>query len=200
MEGIVKRWLDRGYGFISVEGNDDDVFVHHSGLEETYELREGQNVEFDLEDSPKGPRAVHVKIVELVGRKVDDENQINEFMNKQPSVDRLELYYLREGESGFLVIKNNFFTTAYSNTIRNIGAYQNKIPDDYVITAENDYGVLSFAHERLAEGSEKDMQEIINIHKNLIEKYSGKEKCLGKNVLDSYESAFKTRKQLILEL
>jgi CspA family cold shock protein len=64
LEGIVKRWLDRGYGFIGVEGNDEDVFVHHSGLNGAFELREGQNVEFDLEDSPKGPRAVNVKIVE----------------------------------------------------------------------------------------------------------------------------------------
>ena len=64
MEGIVKRWLDRGYGFIGVEGNDKDVFVHHSGLDGAYELHEGQNVEFTLEDSPKGPRAVNVKIME----------------------------------------------------------------------------------------------------------------------------------------
>jgi len=48
LEGTVKRWLDRGYGFIGV----DD------------ELREGQKVEFDLEDSPKGPRAVNVKVIE----------------------------------------------------------------------------------------------------------------------------------------
>jgi len=64
LEGVVKRWLDRGYGFIGVEGEDDDVFVHQSALEGAYELREGQKVEFDIEDSPKGPRAVNVKIVE----------------------------------------------------------------------------------------------------------------------------------------
>jgi len=64
LEGVVKRWLDRGYGFIGVEGEDDDVFVHHSALEGAYELREGQKVEFDVEDSPKGPRAVNVKIIE----------------------------------------------------------------------------------------------------------------------------------------
>ena len=63
MEGIVKRWLDRGFGFIGVEGNDEDVFVHQSNLSSAYELSEGQNVEFDMEDSPKGPRAVNVKIV-----------------------------------------------------------------------------------------------------------------------------------------
>jgi CspA family cold shock protein len=64
LEGIVKKWLDRGYGFIDVEGNDDDVFVHHSSLDGAYELSEGQNVTFDIEDSPKGPRAINVKIVE----------------------------------------------------------------------------------------------------------------------------------------
>ena len=64
MEGIVKRWLDRGYGFIGVDGSDEDIFVHHSGLVAAFELRQGQTVEFELEDSPKGPRAVNVKIVE----------------------------------------------------------------------------------------------------------------------------------------
>ena len=64
MNGIVKRWLDRGFGFIGVEGNDEDVFVHHSNLDGAYELSEGQNVKFDMESSPKGHRAVNVKIVE----------------------------------------------------------------------------------------------------------------------------------------
>lgn len=64
VEGTVKRWLDRGYGFIDVDGQDDDVFVHNSELSGAFELREGQKVEFELEDSPKGPRAVNVKILE----------------------------------------------------------------------------------------------------------------------------------------
>ena len=64
MKGIVKRWLDRGFGFISVEGQDDEVFVHHTALDGVSELREGQQVEFDVEDSPKGPRASNVKVVE----------------------------------------------------------------------------------------------------------------------------------------
>jgi CspA family cold shock protein len=63
MKGKVKRWLDRGYGFIEVEGM-DDVFVHHNEVQGAFELKEGQQLEFDLEDSPKGPRAVNVKIVE----------------------------------------------------------------------------------------------------------------------------------------
>jgi len=64
LEGTVKRWLDRGFGFIGVEGQDDDVFVHHTSLDGISELREGQKVEFEVEDGPKGPRATNVKVVE----------------------------------------------------------------------------------------------------------------------------------------
>ena len=64
MEGTVKRWLDRGFGFIAVEGQEDQVFVHHTALDGVSELVEGQKVEFEVEDSPKGPRATNVKVVE----------------------------------------------------------------------------------------------------------------------------------------
>ncbi len=64
MEGIVKKWLDgRGFGFIEVDDKDDDVFVHHSELQGTYSLMSGQKVEFEVEDSYKGPRAKNVKVV-----------------------------------------------------------------------------------------------------------------------------------------
>jgi len=64
LEGTVKRWLDRGFGFIAVEGRDDEVFVHHTSLDGISELREGQKVEFEIEIGPKGPRALNVKVVE----------------------------------------------------------------------------------------------------------------------------------------
>jgi len=64
LEGIVKKWLDgRGFGFIEVDDNEDDVFVHHSELQGTYSLMSGQKVEFEVEDSYKGPRAKNVKVV-----------------------------------------------------------------------------------------------------------------------------------------
>jgi CspA family cold shock protein len=64
LEGEVKRWLDgRGYGFIDVKDQDEDVFVHHSELQGTYSLMRGQKVEFELESSFKGPRAVNVKVL-----------------------------------------------------------------------------------------------------------------------------------------
>ena len=63
MEGTVKRWLTgRGYGFIEI-GEDEDIFVHHTDLQDAYALMRGQKVEFDVEDTPKGPRAVNVKVV-----------------------------------------------------------------------------------------------------------------------------------------
>lgn len=61
--GTVK-WFDdaKGFGFISRE-NGDDVFVHHSAIESQgfRSLNENQQVEFSVEQGPKGLRAAHVK-------------------------------------------------------------------------------------------------------------------------------------------
>ena len=64
MKGSVKRWLDgRGYGFIQPENSEEDIFVHHTGLISAYELEMGQDVEFEVEDTPRGPRAIQVKVL-----------------------------------------------------------------------------------------------------------------------------------------
>lgn len=61
--GTVK-WFSRvkGYGFISPDGGEKDVFVHYSAIQgDGYRnLDEGQRVEFTIEDTPKGPQAVEV--------------------------------------------------------------------------------------------------------------------------------------------
>ncbi len=61
--GVVK-WFNnaKGYGFLQAEGWDQDVFVHFSAIEmEGYKtLREGQKVEFELSEGPKGLHAIHV--------------------------------------------------------------------------------------------------------------------------------------------
>ena len=65
MKGNVKRWLDRkGYGFIEPEEGGKDVFIHHSEIQGTQALREGQEVEFEIKETEKGPQAVNLKIIE----------------------------------------------------------------------------------------------------------------------------------------
>ena len=64
MEGKVKKWLEfRGFGFIEVEGQDDDIFVHHTELNAVSSLMSGQKVEFEMEDTPKGPQALNVRTI-----------------------------------------------------------------------------------------------------------------------------------------
>ncbi|PJE77140.1 cold-shock protein [Candidatus Uhrbacteria bacterium CG10_big_fil_rev_8_21_14_0_10_48_16] len=63
MTGIIKRLTDKGFGFIAVEGEEKDLFFHSSELVDVSfdELREGDAVTFETEDSEKGPRAVNVR-------------------------------------------------------------------------------------------------------------------------------------------
>ncbi len=61
--GYVKWFNDnKGYGFIEVKDS-ADVFVHFSVIEgEGYKsLLEGQEVEFEMKDGPKGPQAIWVR-------------------------------------------------------------------------------------------------------------------------------------------
>ena len=61
--GTVKWFNDKkGFGFLSREDG-DDVFVHHTSIQGDgfKTLSEGQKVEFEVQDGPKGPQAVNVK-------------------------------------------------------------------------------------------------------------------------------------------
>ncbi len=63
--GKIKKVVrERGFGFIS-DTDGREVFFHQSSLIDTsFEaLKEEQAVEFEVEKSPKGPRAINVKIV-----------------------------------------------------------------------------------------------------------------------------------------
>jgi CspA family cold shock protein len=63
--GTVK-WFNasKGYGFIEHQGG-PDVFVHFSAIQANgfRTLQEGQQVEFTIEQGPKGPQAANVTIV-----------------------------------------------------------------------------------------------------------------------------------------
>ena len=61
-KGTVKFFNEsKGFGFITEEGVDKDHFVHISGLVD--EIREGDQVEFDLQEGNKGLNAVNVKVI-----------------------------------------------------------------------------------------------------------------------------------------
>lgn len=61
-KGTVKFFNEtKGFGFISEEGSDKDHFVHVSGLID--EIRDGDTVEYELEEGRKGWSAVKVKVV-----------------------------------------------------------------------------------------------------------------------------------------
>ena len=65
-KGTVKWFSDqKGYGFVTPEGGRKDVFVHFSALQgEGFKtLAEGDTVEFDIAQGPKGEQAANVRKV-----------------------------------------------------------------------------------------------------------------------------------------
>lgn len=61
-KGTVKFFNDaKGFGFIVEDGSKKEHFVHISGLID--EVREGDEVEFDLQEGKKGLNAVNVKVI-----------------------------------------------------------------------------------------------------------------------------------------
>jgi len=66
MNGTIKTKTDKGYGFISREGEDKDLFFHSTDLVGvTYEeLQEGATVTFDVVEGDRGPAAKNVKLAE----------------------------------------------------------------------------------------------------------------------------------------
>jgi CspA family cold shock protein len=64
MKGTVKWYNDmKGFGFISDEGG-TDVFVHRTAIPMGTGLYEGDQVEYEIEDSDRGQRATNVKKLE----------------------------------------------------------------------------------------------------------------------------------------
>jgi CspA family cold shock protein len=63
--GTIKRLTEKGFGFIAQEGADKDVFFHASALvnADYNDLREGDNVQFDVEQNDKGLTAINVERV-----------------------------------------------------------------------------------------------------------------------------------------
>ena len=62
-QGTIKKLLDKGFGFI--KGDNGDIFFHRSAVEGVNfdDLREGQMVEYNVGQGPKGPCAENVRLV-----------------------------------------------------------------------------------------------------------------------------------------
>ncbi|MBT3419346.1 MAG: cold shock domain-containing protein [Candidatus Magasanikbacteria bacterium] len=61
--GKIARLTDRGFGFITRDGEEKDLFFHANELVdvEYNDLREGDDVTFELSEGPKGPAASQVR-------------------------------------------------------------------------------------------------------------------------------------------
>jgi len=75
MNGVVKFYNDRKrFGFITGE-DDKDIFVHETGLEKRglkrASITEGDNVEYKIKESDRGPVAINVRKIEA--KEVEDE-------------------------------------------------------------------------------------------------------------------------------
>ncbi len=66
MKGTIKTKTDKGFGFISREGEDKDLFFHSNDLSGVTfdELQEGASVTFEVVDGDRGPAAKNVKLAE----------------------------------------------------------------------------------------------------------------------------------------
>ena len=63
MTGTIKRLTDKGFGFIQAEGLAKDLFFHSNSLVGVTfdELKEGDTLSFETEESPKGLNATNVQ-------------------------------------------------------------------------------------------------------------------------------------------
>ncbi len=63
--GIIAGLTDKGFGFIKVEGREKDLFFHSNELVNARfdDLRQGDKLEFEIEEGEKGPKAVKVSKV-----------------------------------------------------------------------------------------------------------------------------------------
>lgn len=68
----VVKWFDarKGYGFLVHEETGEDVFIHYSNIDVDKRfktLRTGQEVEYDVEDGPKGLHAISIRPLDGLG-------------------------------------------------------------------------------------------------------------------------------------
>ena len=76
--GVVK-WFNnaKGYGFVTPDDGEKDIFVHFSAIEmDGYRtLKEGERVQFEIGDGPKGLHALKIQHAPEAGQSPPDETQ-----------------------------------------------------------------------------------------------------------------------------
>lgn len=78
MKGTIKKLNERGFGFIAPEEGGNDVFFHANDVEVDggFEaLNEGDAVDFEMSDSPKGPKASNIKSAGGSAAPASDESE-----------------------------------------------------------------------------------------------------------------------------
>lgn len=98
-KGTVK-WFNnaKGYGFVLAEESGDDLFIHYSSIQmDGYKsLKAGQEIEYDVQEGPKGKHAVNIRYVGQVpdtaaatesGARSDDDNLHLNPMHDLPKPD-----------------------------------------------------------------------------------------------------------------
>lgn len=66
-KGTVKTVTDKGFGFITKEGSEEDIFYHENSLEgdlANRKLKVGDVVSYDVEETPKGLNATNITLIE----------------------------------------------------------------------------------------------------------------------------------------
>lgn len=66
-KGTVKTVTDKGFGFITKEGSEKDIFYHENSLEgdlDNRKLKVGDVVSYDVEETPKGLNATNITLIE----------------------------------------------------------------------------------------------------------------------------------------
>ncbi len=89
LRGKIKKYLSyRGFGFIEVEGKEDDIFFHVSNYPKTALPAAGQEIEFSLIETPKGEEATNIQVLEKTSEIFTAEKEEKEDKpNHEPMVE-----------------------------------------------------------------------------------------------------------------
>jgi len=73
MKGTIKRLNEKGFGFITPEGGDKDIFFHANDCTDRNfkDMHEGDMVTFEMGESPKGPKATNVVLASDMAESAD---------------------------------------------------------------------------------------------------------------------------------